>query len=86
MVVTKSRKSGSAISPAMEVCPSRQPKMARAVWRGFRQVHTFMRSTALTVSRLVNSTPAFSRGGRPAGKSSSMTRYWGFSVFTKGAM
>ena len=51
-----------------------------------RQVQTFMRSTRSTVSRVVRRTPVFSSGGRPFGKSSSITRYCGPSVLTKGAM
>ena len=76
----------SFISAAIEVYPSRQPNTAIAVCSGFRQVQTFIRSTRSTVARSVKRTPAFSSGGRPLGKLSSMTRYCGASVLTKGAM
>ena len=59
--------------------------MARDVWRGFKQVQTFIFSTLSTVARSVKITPPISRGGRPLGKSSSMTRYSHSSAFTKGA-
>ena len=59
-----------------------QPKMLIAVWSGFRQVPTFMRSILSTVSRSVNSAPPSESGGRPAGASSSMTRYPTSSEFT----
>ena len=72
--LTKSTKSSSAISPEIDVKPSRFPKTANEVWSGFKQVVTFIVSALSTVSRSVKITPAASSSGRPFGKLSSITR------------
>ena len=79
-------RSSSCISLLISVYPSRQPESASAVWRGLRQVVTFILSTLSTVCLSQKYTPASSRAGRPAGNLSSMTRYSASSALTKGAM
>ena len=82
---TSLTRSLSFISSLIFVYPNRQPYTASVVWRGFRQVQTFMRSTFSTVSLVVNMTPVFSSPGRPLGNASSITRYSASSALTKGA-
>ena len=58
-----------------------------AVCNGFKQVVTFILSDKLTVFLSLIYTPGtFSNSGRPLGKLSSITRYWGSSALIKGAI
>ena len=84
-VSTSFTNSSSFISSEILLYPNTQPKIAKQVCNGFKQVQTFIFSTLSTVSRSVNINPPLVKSKRPLGKSSSITKYSVSSAFTKGA-